>query len=531
MWKASRERRRRHAADRIDGAVSALSRADEFDEILGTKTRERVRMASACVPLVAAASIASRGALRTYRFRCRAPTRVSRPVNRNGPWVAATATTDDVDLATAKLRSRPLTQALDASRPDSLPPGPAVFAFLDGTGAGAAVTYVGVSKRAAADVADLADQCARKNISASHVCFQRLPPTARKPKLKAALGAWLEQSGPGLPPGNVAGILVGTATGGRGAKQSEEKRSDDASCSTTSSASSSSTSSDAASSKASALRAATSCVTQNVIDDLCEDGFVVLDDVLPNELLQKARESCERLKRDGAMTTVGQVGRDDSIFVLNALSLPDPITGKYGGLAGVAETLLCFPEALRTVSSSGGGSISEKETQKEKASGTRARLRKVSPPARLMVAHYPGDKSGGAKYVPHLDNDPNDDGHDEGTPGLRACDRAVTCILYLNPEWEEKHGGCLRVTLENGKGTYWGFPKSRLSVCRLSARNYSITWPYKTDTFRVTITGQLDVAPTWGRVVLFDSRRMTHEVLPSHNTRFAVTAWFNELAE
>ena len=231
------------------------------------------------------------------------------------------------------------------------------------------------------------------------------------------------------------------------------------------------------------------------------------------------------------MTTVGQVGRDDSIFVLNALSLPDPITGKYGGLAGVAETLLCFPEALRTVSSSGGGSISEKETQKEKASGTRARLRKVSPPARLMVAHYPGDKSGGAKYVPHLDNDPNDDGHDEGTPGLRACDRAVTCILYLNPEWEEKHGGCLRVTLENGKGTYWGFPKSRPSVCRLSARNYSITWPYKTDTFRVTITGQLDVAPTWGRVVLFDSRRMTHEVLPSHNTRFAVTAWFNELAE
>ena len=41
----------------------------------------------------------------------------------------------------------------------------------------------------------------------------------------------------------------------------------------------------------------------------------------------------------------------------------------------------------------------------------------------------------------HLDNDPGDPRHSEGEPGLRASDRAVTAILYLNPDWEESHGG------------------------------------------------------------------------------------------
>ena len=81
-----------------------------------------------------------------------------------------------------------------------------------------------------------------------------------------------------------------------------------------------------------------------------------------------------------------------------------------------------------------------------------------------MLAHYPGGSS--ARYVTHLDNDPSDPGHREGAPGTRACDRAVTAILYLNPGWEEKHGGCLRIELEDGRG-------------------------------------EADVAPSWGRLVMF----------------------------
>ena len=112
-----------------------------------------------------------------------------------------------------------------------------------------------------------------------------------------------------------------------------------------------------------------------------------------------------------------------------------------------------------------------------------SRLATATAPERLMLAHYPGGEREGARYVPHLDNDPDDPGHREGEPGLRACDRAVTAILYLNPDWEEAHGGCLRVTLEDGRG-------------------------------------EADVAPSIGRLVLFDCRRIVHEVRPSYAGRW-----------
>ena len=118
------------------------------------------------------------------------------------------------------------------------------------------------------------------------------------------------------------------------------------------------------------------------------------------------------------------------------------------------------------------------------------RLATATAPDKLMLANYPGD---GARYVAHLDNDPGDPRHSEGEPGLRASDRAVTAILYLNPDWEESHGGCLRVHLEG-------------------------TGAKKT----------VDVAPSAGRMVLFDCRRIVHEVLPSHASRWAMTAWIND---
>lgn len=67
----------------------------------------------------------------------------------------------------------------------------------------------------------------------------------------------------------------------------------------------------------------------------------------------------------------------------------------------------------------------------------------------------------------------------------------MTAILYLNPGWEKAHGGWLRVELEGGKGA-------------------------------------TDVAPSAGRMVLFDSRRVVHEVLPSFKGRWALTAWIND---
>ncbi|XP_051503135.1 prolyl hydroxylase EGLN3-like isoform X3 [Myxocyprinus asiaticus] len=99
---------------------------------------------------------------------------------------------------------------------------------------------------------------------------------------------------------------------------------------------------------------------------------------------------------------------------------------------------------------------------------------------KAMVACYPGN---GAGYVKHVDN-PNADG------------RCVTCIYYLNKNWNAKeHGGILRI-----------FPEGKSYVA--------------------------DVEPLFDRLLLFWSdRRNPHEVQPSYATRYAITVWYFDSEE
>lgn len=81
----------------------------------------------------------------------------------------------------------------------------------------------------------------------------------------------------------------------------------------------------------------------------------------------------------------------------------------------------------------------------------------------------------GGHYQPHRD----------ALRGDRA--RRVTAILYLNAEWQAADGGCLRVHTPG---------KAR------------------------------DIEPRGGRLVVFLSDRVLHEVRPGRATRLAATAWF-----
>ncbi|ELK30336.1 Egl nine like protein 3 [Myotis davidii] len=97
-----------------------------------------------------------------------------------------------------------------------------------------------------------------------------------------------------------------------------------------------------------------------------------------------------------------------------------------------------------------------------------------------MVACYPGNGTG---YVRHVDN-PNGDG------------RCITCIYYLNKNWDSKlHGGVLRI-----------FPEGKSFVA--------------------------DVEPIFDRLLFFWSdRRNPHEVQPSYATRYAMTVWYFDADE
>lgn len=99
---------------------------------------------------------------------------------------------------------------------------------------------------------------------------------------------------------------------------------------------------------------------------------------------------------------------------------------------------------------------------------------------KAMVACYPGNGMG---YVRHVDN-PNRDG------------RCLTCIYYLNQNWDTKvHGGLLQI-----------FPEGRSVVA--------------------------NIEPLFDRLLIFWSdRRNPHEVKPAYATRYAITVWYFDAKE
>jgi SM-20-related protein len=91
--------------------------------------------------------------------------------------------------------------------------------------------------------------------------------------------------------------------------------------------------------------------------------------------------------------------------------------------------------------------------------------------AEFHFARYPA----GQGYARHLDQH----------AGTRA--RKISFILYLNSAWQEKDGGQL--------------------VIETAERN-------------------IHILPSFGRVVLFRSDLIPHEVLPCFQTRWSLTGWF-----
>ena len=101
----------------------------------------------------------------------------------------------------------------------------------------------------------------------------------------------------------------------------------------------------------------------------------------------------------------------------------------------------------------------------------------------IQLAAYEDGKG----YTRHVDT-PKDQNNDE--------ERTLTLLVYLNKDWGEEEGGCLR--LFNGKQHE---EKEEEEI--------------------------EDISPIWNRGVMFRSHHVEHEVLPTFGReRMAVTFWF-----
>ena len=94
--------------------------------------------------------------------------------------------------------------------------------------------------------------------------------------------------------------------------------------------------------------------------------------------------------------------------------------------------------------------------------------------SKVMVSCYDGNGKG---YKKHIDS-PRDD-------SLK-----LTFIYYLNKNYEKRHGGCLRIH---------------------------------------TDSRSVDISPEFGKLVIFRSDTLVHEVLPAYIRRFAFTTWYMEV--
>lgn len=95
--------------------------------------------------------------------------------------------------------------------------------------------------------------------------------------------------------------------------------------------------------------------------------------------------------------------------------------------------------------------------------------------------------------------------------------RKVTAILYINNiEWKREYGGCLRIYLRQPLN-------SNHCIINNNDNNLEIN-----DCKKENEEEFIDIEPIAGRLVIFLSGAMDHEVLPVGDVpRLAITTWYH----
>lgn len=239
--------------------------------------------------------------------------------------------------------------------------------------------------------------------------------------------------------------------------------------------------------------ASSGVLTKAHVQRLEREGFVVLEDaeaILDGDALRAARADVGDVLRRGGRFDVtensGTARQDLICWVRESDGTPagDTSVQPLGrGLVHCVRLLRGLSDELESC----GYSISKEHRV----------------PKQLQLALYPGDNA--SEYVRHRDTDVRTWQEMGLLAWLQDSDlreRSVTIILYLNdPAWKKS----LR-SRKSGEG-HGGGDGGELRV------------------YHCNDDGFTDVCPRGGTVILFDSRRILHQVMPSSRARFALTVW------
>jgi len=243
---------------------------------------------------------------------------------------------------------------------------------------------------------------------------------------------------------------------------------------------------------------------QSEVDELFQNGYVVIDEALTSEESGKLEMAMGLLDDGFMLQPEEQAGRDDAIrFVDEAIAML-PIAAAMQRLKAIGEGLQpTYAMALADSGSSPWAApwtrIGEPEALEPREPATRERLLTASTMAQL--ASYGPD----GVYCVHSDNS-----RDE--LGRRRNERALTAIVYATPsDWSvDKDGGCLRIWTGTDEVD-----------CNMEGDPATFGEALQADG-----VPHVDIAPLQGRAVIFRST-LLHEVRPTkRRPRRAVTQWF-----
>ncbi|XP_015924004.2 egl nine homolog 1 [Parasteatoda tepidariorum] len=209
-------------------------------------------------------------------------------------------------------------------------------------------------------------------------------------------------------------------------------------------------------------------ICSNVISDMNKYGICVLDKFMGDKLGNRILSEVKHLYAQGIFEK-GELINKNTVLVKENIrrDVTAWVAGTEPGCAAIYSLMQKLDLAITTCNKMpNNGVISNYKLHRR---------------TKAMIACYPGN---GTFYKKHVDN-PLKDG------------RCVTCIYYLNQNWDvKKHGGLLRL--------YPTAYNDQVSV----------------------------IEPIFDRMIFFWSdRRNPHEVLPAFATRFAITVWYFDADE